>query len=85
MYGHINGKIFIKLEVQVEPVPRLGDPTEPQAYNFQGPIQIIGGEGFYEGIKGSGTVSGTYNDFPGDVGGIDRTSIFFVITGKAKF
>ncbi len=80
MYGLINGTITIKFSVNVEPVPGLGNPLEDQRINFQGPMRIVGGTGFYEGIKGNGNMSGTYHDFDGP-----DDNIQFLITGRAKF
>ena len=81
--GPILGEIFFRFEVQVEWVPPLYE-GENEHFNFQGPIQIVGGTGFYEGIKGHGTMSGTWhNHWEGS--DPPRTWLDFVVLGRAGF
>jgi len=55
-------------------------------YNFKGSFKITGGTGFYEGIKGEGTIGGTFHDHSWSEEPDPLKKWFdFVMIGKAKF
>ena len=83
MYGPVYGKILIEFIASSTYVPKLSE-DEPDHYNFEGSFKIIGGEGFYEGITGSGTIGGTFHDH--DWEDNPNTKWFdFVMIGTAQF
>jgi len=84
-YGYLTGTISISFDARSQYVPHIAE-FEPDHYNFSGPFKITGGTGFYEGIKGSGTISGTFHDHAWGYGwGNQQTWFDFVMIGKAKF
>ncbi len=76
--------IYVSFNAASHYVPPYGE-YDLDHYNFTGNFKITGGAGFYEGIKGAGTISGTLHDHtwgPGDPG---ETWFDFVMIGKAFF
>jgi len=78
--------IYVSFNGRSQYVPPYGLNDAPH-YNFVGSFRITGGEGFYEGIQGAGTISGTFHDHEwGDsnIPGV-QTWFDFVMIGKAQF
>ena len=77
--------IYVSFSAWSHYVPPIG-PDDMDHYNFSGTFRITGGTGFYEGIQGSGTISGTFHDhewgssIPGE-----ETWFDFVMIGNAYF
>ncbi len=79
MYGPVYGKIYISFHATSTFVPKLDDSCECEGdidhYNFQGTFRITGsgssdnaecpGCDFYDAIKGSGMIGGTFHDHEG--------------------
>jgi hypothetical protein len=74
--------ILVSFRAVAHYVPPITDETEGDLpnYNFRGSFRITGGTGMYKGIKGSGTIAGTFQDH--QYGDFDR-AIEFVMMGKA--
>ena len=90
IYGPVYGKIYISFNAASTFVPKIDENCEPDHYNFQGTFRITGGDGFYEGIRGSGTIGGTFHDhsWSGDQFGHseeDEQWFDFVMIGTARF
>jgi len=83
IYGPVYGKIYISFNAVSAFVPKIDEDCEPDHYNFQGPFRVTGGDGFYEGIRGSGTIGGTFHDHegPDDV----QQWFDFAMIGTARF
>ena len=83
-YGYLTGTISISFDAKSQYVPYIYE-GEPDHYNFDGDFEITGGTGFYERIKGSGTISGTFHDHAWGYGwGNQQTWFDFVMIGRAK-
>ena len=67
--------------------PGIDEDCEPDHYNFQGPFRITGGDGFYEGIRGSGTIGGTFHDhsFTEALPEDEQQWFDFAMIGRAHF
>jgi len=90
IYGPVYGKIYISFNAASTFVPKIDENCEPDHYNFQGTFRITGGDGFYEGIRGSGTIGGTFHDHswsPEDLGlnQEDEQWFDFAMIGTARF
>ena len=81
--GEISGEVFVTFEAKSRFVPHVTD--EPDHYNFEGPIRITGGTGFYDGVVGSGTIGGTFHDHAWGAGPNQSTWLDFVVIGRADF
>ena len=55
----IGGEIYVSFNSRAEFVEKVG--PEPTHFNFEGPFKIVGGSDFYSGIKGEGTIGGTFH------------------------
>jgi hypothetical protein len=83
-YGSLNGTISISFNARSQYVPPINE-DEPDHYNFSGSFKITDGTNFYEGIRGTGTISGTFHDHAWGYGwGNQQTWFDFVLIGKAK-
>ena len=85
IYGPVDGKIFVSFNATSIFVPKIDENYDPDHYNFEGTFKIVGGEGFYEGIKGSGTIGGTFHDHDWGGGDPDEKWFDFVMIGQAHF
>jgi hypothetical protein len=84
IYGPVSGKILISFNAQSIFVPKIDENYDPDHYNFEGTFRIVGGDGFYEGITGSGTIAGTFHDHEWN-GDPDKKWFDFVMIGQARF
>lgn len=87
--GPILGKIYVEFDVKVKDVPPVVEfEEETEHTNFKGRFKIVGGDGFYDGIKGSGTINGTFRGheyLPWDgTLPIGDAAVNFVMLGDAK-
>jgi len=84
-YGYLTGTISVSFDGRSQFVPHITE-NEPDHYNFRGSFRITGGTGFYEGLRGAGTISGTFHDHAWGYGwGNQQTWFDFVLMGRVNF
>lgn len=89
--GPIDGAIYVKFLVRIKEVPPVEgfelEENESEHVNFKGWFSIVGGEGFYSGIRGYGSINGTSHDHRASFAGAypDHAYLDFVMLGSAHF
>ncbi len=88
----IHGEIYVEFNVRTKFVPPLElvpplEEEESEHVNFEGRFTIVGGDGFYDGITGRGTINGTYHGHEAGWAGAypDDAYLDFVMLGDASF